>query len=184
MQESYPVEQDTRNPFVEDIDDEGFLTDDDSLDDDAENVKTIMPMFSNFSAEEAFELVVEWLVHKKLNPKFDANAENYGLALRKLDDQASTFASSKFSSSAWKPEFYRALDARPHLIEKCTGILLDSCQACGRSSHPATWRVQFTGPVYHRNTLERIDDEDEEAQDYDVDGVEIVSQDYQFSIGK
>ena len=186
-QEDDSNEEDMRNPFVHDVEDDDFVSEDDdgSLEDNREHIRDLLPMFSNFGAEEAFEIVVEGLVHKKLNPNFDVHNEKYKIALRKLDDQAATFSSSKFSSSAWQPEFYRALNARPHIRDRPTGFLgVDSCQACGRSSHPATWNIQFTGPVYHRDTLEPFDDEDEDSRDYDVDGNPIVSVDHQFSLGK
>lgn len=145
----------------------------------------MLPMYSISSPEEAFELVVEWLVHKRLAPGFDAGAEKYRMALRKLDDQASTFGASKFSSSAWRPDFYRALNARPYLKDTCKVVsYTDGCQACGRSSHPATWRVGFTGPVYNRSTLEVMEDEDEASQNYDIDGNPIVGEEHQFSLGK
>ena len=180
-------EEDMQNPFVQDVDDDDFVSEDDdgSMDDSREHLREMLPMYSNFGAEEAFEMVVEWLVHKKLVPNFDANTEKYKIALRKLDDQASTFSSSKFSSSAWRPDFYRALNARPHIEDRPTSFVgVDSCQACGRSSHPATWNIRLTGPVYHRDTLEPFDDEDEASKDYDVDGNPIVGVDHQFSLGK
>ena len=173
------------DPFAVDEDIEEFISESDDLEVDRGEVKDLLPLHSIISPEEAFEMVVEWLIHKRLAPSFDAHAQRYQMALRKLDDQAATFGGSKFSSSAWRPDFQRALNARPYLKDKSTGILYsDTCQACGRSSHPATWHMRFYGSVYNRVTLEPLDEEDEEFKDYDIDGNPIVSEEYQFSLGK
>ena len=179
-------EEDFSDPFAANDDDEDFLTNDGESDVDQDHVQSLLPLHSIASPEEAFEMVVEWLVYKKLDPNFDAGAEKYSIALRKLDDQASTFGASKFSSSAWRADFYRALNARPFLAEKRTGILYsDTCQACGRSSHPATWHIRFHGPVYRRDTLEAIDDKDEDASSCNTEGGnEIVDEGCQFLLGK
>ena len=100
--------------------------------------------------------VVEWLVRFKFEPNFDEkHNELYLLGWKRLDDEVAGLASSKFASSAWKPEFRRALNARPKFVsvELPRGDLdrlFSACEACGRSGHPATWTVSFEGTAYHR----------------------------------
>ncbi|KAB5558177.1 hypothetical protein GE09DRAFT_1118174 [Coniochaeta sp. 2T2.1] len=128
--------------------------------------------------KEHFRDVVEWLVRFTFEPDFDEkHNELYLLGWRRLDDEVAALASSKFASSAWKPDFRRALNARPKFdaIELPRGDLdrlFSTCEACGRSGHPATWTITFHGNAYHRKNnkdarfLEDVEsDEEEEAEE-------------------
>lgn len=134
--------------------------------------------------KDQFPFVIEWLVHHRMNPAFDRNDPVYTNAWRKLDDEVHALASSKFASSAWKVEFHRTLKARPKMEayemdsgERRSGFY-DSCDACGRSNHPATFRIVFQGQPYHKNTLEEVEssseDQDSEEDDGDESGHESV----------
>lgn len=62
----------------------------------------------------------------------------------------------------------RALQARPQIEAVRLGIgfdLQDKCDACGRSNHPATWRIRFVGKPYHPETLEDVDNEEDSDDD-------------------
>jgi hypothetical protein len=91
--------------------------------------------------KEHFRDAIEWLVQFKVNPGFDKTDDLYRMAWRKLDDEVRGLATSKFSSAAWKKDFFMALRARPYYdaAELPKGDLLEarSCGACGRSGHPA-----------------------------------------------
>jgi hypothetical protein len=44
------------------------------------------------------------------------------------------------------------------------------CDACGRTNHPATFELQFSGKAYYKDTLDEVDndhgdDEDEDDED-------------------
>lgn len=138
--DSDPSEDDMADPFAANEYDDDFLVDDNNEQDrftDPELMRDMLPILSITSPEEAFAIVVDWLVKKRLAPGFEDQAEIYLRALRKLDDQASTYGSSKFSSSTWRPNFSLSLSARPYFRDQCTGFpVSDACQACGRSSHP------------------------------------------------
>lgn len=89
-----------------------------------------------------FRVAIEWLVKFKVNPGFpEREADVYRMAWRKLDDEVRGLANSKFSSSAWKKDFYMALRARPYFdsADIFRGAMLEgqNCGACGRSGHPA-----------------------------------------------
>jgi len=109
--------------------------------------------------KEHFRDVVEWLVLTKTNPGFaERRHELYTLAWKKLDDEVRGLAQSKFASSAWKKDFYMALRARPYYTnselppgDRMLGDL-QSCGACGRSGHPATWVITFHGAAYYKNS--------------------------------
>jgi len=106
--------------------------------------------------KEHFRDVIEWLVRFKFEPNFEEkHNELYMIGWKRLDDEVAALASSKFASSAWKPEFRRALNARPKFVsvELPKGDLdrlFGTCEACGRSGHPATWTVSFQGAPYYR----------------------------------
>ncbi|XXH04455.1 Ran GTPase binding protein Sbp1 [Hypoxylon texense] len=123
--------------------------------------------------KEQFPYAIEWLIHRRINPTFERNDPVYSNAWRKLDDEVRALASSKFASAAWKAEFYRALKGRPKLdayeMERSTG-LYDTCEACGRSNHPATFRVIFHGHPYYKNTLDDVESESENSEDDNSDG--------------
>jgi hypothetical protein len=118
---------------------------------------------------EHFRDAIEWMVLNKLNPAFDRNAKLYELAFDKLNHDAGGFADSKYISSTWDGPFRRALKNRPtarfdHIVPG--GPNSDqTCAACRRTNHTATFLVQFTGHVYDRNTLEEVESEDEEDDD-------------------
>ncbi|ORY69627.1 uncharacterized protein BCR38DRAFT_480804 [Pseudomassariella vexata] len=125
--------------------------------------------------KEQFPYIIEWLVHNKINPAFDRNDPIYSNAWRKLDFEVHGLASSKFASSAWKPEFYRTLNGRPKLeayeMGAGDGEKYDTCQACGRSGHPATYKIIFEGNPYHKSTLVEVeqDTDDEDSGHESVD---------------
>lgn len=121
--------------------------------------------------KDQFPYVVEWLVHRRINPAFDRHDPVYANAWRKLDDEVRALATSKFTSSAWKVDFYRTLKARPTMeafeMDGGDGDLYDTCQACGRSGHPATFRVFFAGQPYDKTTLEDIEPDSSDSSDDD-----------------
>ncbi|KAI0834991.1 hypothetical protein F5Y06DRAFT_300175 [Hypoxylon sp. FL0890] len=122
-----------------------------------------------------FPFVIEWLVHNRINPAFERKDPVYANAWRKLDDEVRTLASSKFASSAWKSEFYRALKGRPKMesyeIEGAERGA-DICEACGRSSHPATFKVFFRGHPYYKDTLAEVESDSSDSNSEDSDGDE------------
>lgn len=117
--------------------------------------------------------MVEWLVHNRINPTFDRNDAIYTNAWDKLDLEVKGLASSKFMSSIWKVEFYRTLKARPKLEAFETGkidsVLYENCEACGRSGHPATWKIIFNGQPYNKSTLEDLESDSEDSENSDSD---------------
>jgi hypothetical protein len=134
--------------------------------------------------KEQFPYVVEWLVHNRINPAFDRNDPVYVNAWRKLDDEVRALATSKFASSAWKIEFYRTLKARPTMeaydMDGSHAELYDNCEACGRSGHPATFKILFTGQPYDKNTLQEVEsDSSSSSSDSDSDAEDTRSVDTQ-----
>lgn len=127
--------------------------------------------------KDQFPYVIEWLVYNKINPAFDRKDGIYIHAWRKLDDEVRGLASSKFMSSAWKVEFYRTLKARPTLevfeMGKGAPDIYDTCEACGRSGHPATFNIMFQGRPYHKDTLDEVESDSEDS-DSDASGHESV----------
>ncbi|KXJ97666.1 hypothetical protein Micbo1qcDRAFT_230260 [Microdochium bolleyi] len=123
--------------------------------------------------KDQFPFVVEWLVHNKIDPKFKRrDDELFTNAWRKLNDEYQGLANSKFASSAWKTEFYRTLKSRPTMdsYEVGTdGAFNNNCEACGRSGHPATWRIIFQGSAYNKSTLEDIESDSDDDDDDDDD---------------
>ncbi|KAL9001828.1 MAG: hypothetical protein Q9188_005216 [Gyalolechia gomerana] len=115
---------------------------------------------------EHFKDVVEWMVHNKINPAFARNDEIYVIAKRKLDDTVQGFAGSKFISSAWKADFAEALRKFPDVEPANVNTMFDrSCEACGRSGHPAKHQLTFKGKPYHRESLEDVSSDDDSDED-------------------
>ncbi|KAI1451183.1 hypothetical protein F5Y02DRAFT_367563 [Annulohypoxylon stygium] len=135
--------------------------------------------------KEQFPYVIEWLVHNRIDPAFDRNDPVYTNAWRKLNDEFQGLASSKFASSAWKPEFHRALKARPNMIaDEMTPLQRgshDVCEACGRSKYQPTQTITFSGHPYYKDTLGDIESEstsdsnsDSEDGEGDASGSESI----------
>ncbi|KAI0388687.1 hypothetical protein F5Y17DRAFT_185772 [Xylariaceae sp. FL0594] len=165
------VDQEGDDNGEEDEDLENFVTDDD---DAPLGAPVDIPLEFTFQAhkplKEQFPHVVEWLVHNRVNPAFERRDPVYVNAWRKLDDEVLGLARSKFTSSVWRPDFSRALRARPQLDAYETGAGHDlgrasgqGCEACGRVSHPATWRLEFAGSPYHKDTLQEVESSDSDS---------------------
>ena len=181
---------------VEDAKSDDFIVDDDSNEDNT-NWRDEMPLeltnYAQQSAKEYFKIVIDWMVHRKINPAFNRNDQVYIIAFRKTDDEAKGYAGSKFMSSIWKPDFKRALEARPEFNDHAedSDILPLGCEACGRSSHPAKWRVTFTGKAYHPQTLEPLkddaentdDENDGDVQSCDVHGQPLLAEEHVYQVG-
>ncbi|KAL5347697.1 hypothetical protein ACLOAV_007106 [Pseudogymnoascus australis] len=121
-----------------------------------------------------FKDCIEWMVQKKINPSFNQHDAIYIQAFRKLEPEARGLAHSKFSSSAWKEAFVRALWARPEFCEEELGAGFGEgegrkCDACGRSGHPARFRVRLEGKPYFQATLEDVEDSGDESAAADDD---------------
>jgi hypothetical protein len=111
-------------------------------DDEDHNIPLELTAYARSPLKVHFRVAIEWLVQFKVNPGFpEREAEVYRMAWKKLDDEVSGLATSKFASAAWKKDFYMALRARPYInnVELFGGARLESqhCGACGRSGHPA-----------------------------------------------
>ncbi|KAI9730988.1 MAG: hypothetical protein M1834_005449 [Cirrosporium novae-zelandiae] len=183
-------------PDGEEQEDDDFIVDDEE---DHLGVPTELPfefsLQSRKKTEEYFKDVVEWMVQNKLNPAFARDDQVYRLAFNKVDDVARGFAGSKFSSSAWKADFIKALKARPDMIIRDTDQAEkfdQHCQACGRKGHPAGLAINFRGKAYHRDSLEEVtDDEDEDddeiaedRQSYDSEGNALPPENQEFLVGR
>ncbi|KAI7682787.1 hypothetical protein KC319_g817 [Hortaea werneckii] len=168
--------------FQADEDDENFVEEGEEGDGPTaipEGMPIEFTSYARKKAKDLFKFAVEWMVQKKLNPAFDMQNEIYDLTFRKLDDEVKGLAGSKFTSSAWTPNFTMAVRSRPEIAfetyeesEGAAGWRNDGkCDACNRGGHPATWQVQFQGKPYHPATLEDVsprhdsDDEDSESDD-------------------
>ncbi|KAI0476910.1 hypothetical protein F4859DRAFT_67349 [Xylaria cf. heliscus] len=153
-----------------DLDD--FVTDDD---DAPLGVPTDIPLEFTSHAhkplKDQFPFVIEWLVHNRINPAFERKDPIYVNAWRKLDDEVSGLANSKFTSAAWKPDFHRSLKSRPGFesieLRQIGSALQETCEACGRSGHPSTYRIIFSGSAYHKDTLAEVESDSNSEDDED-----------------
>jgi hypothetical protein len=190
-----------RDMFLEEPEDEDFVVADGP--DDVLGVPNLPIEFSNVSrmkGKDLFKFAVEWMVQNKINPAFAKDDEIYNLAFRKLDDEVRGLAGSKFTSSAWTMEFTTALQSRPGITlmeysSIASELMLEHCDACNRSGHPATWEIKFSGKPYDPKTLEEIDDgsdddnddndDDEEGNvDYDHNGRAIPAETKAYHVGR
>ncbi len=192
-------DEDDKNFIVEDHEEEDVLGAPSSSDPRSQ-IPIEFTWMGHRSDEDNLRLVVEWLVQKKINPVFDREDEIYRAAFERLDQRLTGYAKSKFMSSAWRPEFVHALEARPTLVkDDLMEELENRCEACNRTKHPATFSIKFEGKPYHKDTLEDVsddedDDEDEEDQegedgkvgktDHDSKGRSIPDEDTEFLVGR
>jgi hypothetical protein len=158
----------------EDLDDFIVEDDDEPL---GAPLQTMIPLEFTGGAhrplKDHFADFVEWLLHRRLNPTQPLDDPIYTTAMRKLEDEVTGLANSKFASSAWVQDFQRALRARPILEadeRHERGLLLESCQACNRKGHPATWTLRFIGKPYYSATLEDVEQASDSEDDSDGDG--------------
>lgn len=156
--------------------DENFIDDEDDTMGVPDEALHLIPIeFTRASRKplkDHFKDAVEWLVHRKINPGFDRDNEVYVTAWRRLSDEVTGLANSKFISSVWRPDFHKALKARPYIEQQeigagHLGTEFESCQACGRSGHPATWSIQFKGKPYDPKSLDEVESDSEDEDDVD-----------------
>jgi len=129
---------------------------------------------AHMKLKDHFRNAVEWLVHRRINPAFERDSDIYKLAWNKLDDEYRGLAQSKFISSGWKPDFLRALRARPFIdsyeLDRHDPDRGQTCSACGRSNHPSTYRIRFDGSPYHQNSLDDVESDNEGDEDSNEEG--------------
>ncbi|KFY27790.1 hypothetical protein V493_03304 [Pseudogymnoascus sp. VKM F-4281 (FW-2241)] len=185
-------------PANRNMDDDSFIVSDDDgpLGAPIHSLNEIPLEFTHHAhkhLKEHFKDAIEWMVQKKINPGFNHRDPIYIQAFRKLEPEARGLAHSKFSSSAWTEGFTRALWSRPHFHEEDISAGGEGegrkCDACGRSNHPAKFRIQLLGKPYHQETLEDVEDSDSEDEDDDAasvnsKGQEILSADTDFYLGR
>jgi hypothetical protein len=152
----------------------------DFLDDDMAQETTLgapdssMPFkFSRLASanlQELFSHAVDWLIQNKINPAFERDSEIYDTVWRRLNDELSGLAASKFKSSVWNRDFLVDLEARPDMQngEDYADSLAENCQACNRGNHPATFSVIFQGQPYDPNSLQEVE-QDLEEYDHEFD---------------
>ena len=128
--------------------------------------------FARARPQELFPHVVEWLVKNKLAPAFARNDDLYRLALGKVKDQVLAQAGSRLISSAWNATFKWTVLARPDLyINAMPGMdddLIRTCDACNKTNRPARFDFVLSGEAYENDTLEAVDNSDDEDE-YDDD---------------
>ncbi|KAI0406694.1 hypothetical protein F4802DRAFT_91116 [Xylaria palmicola] len=163
-----PTDHDSSESGLDD-----FVTDDDDAPLGAPLIPLEFTSHAHKPLKDQFPFVIEWLVHNRINPAFERKDPVYANAWRKLDDEVTGLAHSKFTSAAWKADFSRALKARPGLesfdLAQLGAGLHETCEACGRSGHPSTFKIVFSGAAYHKDTLAEVES-DSDPEDDDEDG--------------
>ncbi|KGO50290.1 protein of unknown function DUF4211 [Penicillium expansum] len=120
--------------------------------------------------KEYFRDVIGWMVQNKLNPAFPRSDDMYKMAFMKLEDEVKGRAGSQLISSVWNPSFVYALQARPHIeIAAFPTEENHPCDACRRSGHPASSDIKLYGKAYSLQTLEPLEDENDDSDDNDED---------------
>ncbi|KAJ5382608.1 hypothetical protein N7517_000519, partial [Penicillium concentricum] len=118
--------------------------------------------------KEYFRDVIGWMVQNKLNPAFPRSDAMYKMAFMKLEDEVKGRAGSQLISSVWNPSFVYALQARPHIeIAAFPTEENHPCDACRRSGHPASSDIKLYGKAYSLQTLEPLEDDDNDSDDGD-----------------
>ena len=140
------------------VDDDGFLGVD-----GLEEIPFELTRHAHKKPLEHFKDAVEWIVHNKLNPAFPRKDVIYRIAFFKINDAVKGFSASKFLSAAWNKEFLHALKTFPELAVTAVRTMFDQkCGACNRSKHPAKHQLVLSGKPYDMDTLEEVEEDDDE----------------------
>lgn len=148
---------------------EDFLASDEEDDEGGTIGSPMLPFkFSRLATaplEELFSYAVEWLIQNKVNPGFDRHSDLYDTVWKRLNDEMTGLAESKFKSASWSRDFVVSLEARPEMQADNVRAheLETNCEACGRTNHRATYRLHLMGAPYDPDSLEAIE-QDEEAE--------------------
>lgn len=124
---------------------------------------------------ELFRHAIDWLIQNKINPGFKRHSDIYDTVWKRLNDEITGLAESKFKSSSWKRDFIVSLETRPDMTSgQVKAHELDTnCEACGRSNHPATFTMQLYGKPYDPDSLEDIEQDEDDDGEYDKRGREV-----------
>ncbi|KAI8805210.1 hypothetical protein BJ742DRAFT_416501 [Cladochytrium replicatum] len=98
-------------------------------------------------------------------------------SIRSLDQLMTGYGNS-LRTPSWWPEFYSAIETYPRLDSFMLDLhdfhyVTTDCEACHMTSHPATWKMELTGPKYDRRTMEMLGDDSDDDKDDDeaaIDG--------------
>ncbi|BGP24921.1 hypothetical protein Rt10032_c09g3871 [Rhodotorula toruloides] len=129
-----------------------------------------------------------YLIHLAIDPTRDwlTEDEDFRMAVHRVDEHLAGHLNSLVTSSAWKPSFRKALEARPSMDmeELDKDSKGDPCEACsmGKARH-SFYLFTVSGPKYDRKTLQpipRCDDSSESDTDDDVPLEKAV----EFKLGK
>ncbi|GAQ77956.1 hypothetical protein KFL_000060210 [Klebsormidium nitens] len=97
--------------------------------------------------KEDFEMFVEYVLRTIQDPEYKKEArrdDELMASVRRSEEALTSRRTQLVESTAWTPEFKRALDSRPGLACRDTRDHED-CQACGRANHPSTHIMVFSG---------------------------------------
>ena len=147
--------------------------------------------FASSKPRELFPHIVEWLVKNKLAPAFNRNDALYKLAFDRVDDQVKAQAGSRLISSAWNATFVWTILARPQIsVAAQPGMddeLIRCCDACNKTNRPARYDFVLSGDAYYKDSLEPVDEDDEEDEiadsEYDENGHQLAPQTQHFYLG-
>jgi hypothetical protein len=158
-----------------DVDEDDFVVDDSAghIGMPHPDIPLEFTSYASRKPRELFVHVIDWLVKNKISPAFDRHDPLWDLAFKKLDDEVKGQAGSRLISAAWNETFVRTLKARPQLrVVRLPGDeedYLRTCDACNRTNHPAQYDFHFSGKAYYHQTLEPVDNSDDENDDHDHD---------------
>ncbi|KAJ6013637.1 hypothetical protein N7540_008228 [Penicillium herquei] len=154
-------------------------------------------------SKDYFRDVVGWMIHNRLDPAFPRSDAMYEMAFMKLEDEVRGRAGSQLISSVWSSDFRYALLARPQI--EITPYPTDEghpCDACNRSGHPASFDMKLYGKPYSLQTLEPLNDSEEDKsrlssdldstesndneseRDYDRDGHRLPDENRRYRLGR
>jgi hypothetical protein len=162
---------------------EDDFVDDDEVDEDADaealaNIPLHLTRHARKPLKEHFKDVVEWMVRKKIDPAFDRDNEMYTISFDRIDNDAKGLAGSKFNSSTWQGDFFRAVKARPVMtFEGPTRAPIegvDICAACNRAK-PCHYTMTFDGGAYDPWTLEPLKDDVGDEEDTSDESYSVTS---------
>ncbi|BGP32358.1 hypothetical protein JCM10296v2_004139 [Rhodotorula toruloides] len=129
-----------------------------------------------------------YLIHLVIDPDRDwlAADEEFRTAVHRVNEHLAGHLNSLVTSSAWKPRFRKALEARPSMDmeELDKDSKGDPCEACsmGKARH-SFYLFTVSGPKYDRDKLQPIPRSDD-SSDSDTDDDVPLEKSFEFKLGK
>ncbi|OLL25149.1 hypothetical protein NEOLI_000603 [Neolecta irregularis DAH-3] len=135
--DSQPLYDSTSEKSSGSVNSENFIVESEDEDFDSTQMPVEFQMQSHQKLSHHFKVLVQYEVHRLLNPAMNLDQNYFQLALKAFEKKVDSIRDSVLISTAWKHNFSSAIKARPIFsdAESNTGMRCDACNITNRY-HP------------------------------------------------